>query len=70
MDEENIGTETINDVTETSITEPAFTKRQLVASNKYQDETDILNAVLEDDKVYTLDEVESKINEFMHKEVQ
>lgn len=42
-----------------------FSKEDLVKSKKYQHRRDLLNAVLEDDKKYTIQEVDSKIEKFM-----
>ena len=47
--------------------EPKFSKRQLLNSKKYQHQTDLLNAILENDKSYSLSEVDKLINEFMKK---
>lgn len=48
--------------------ESEFTKRQLLTSKKYQHQTDLLNAILED-RSYTIDEVDKLINDFMKKKV-
>lgn len=37
---------------------PTFTKKKIVASQKYAKRVDILNVLLSDDKSYTLAEVE------------
>lgn len=42
-----------------------FSKEDLVKSKKYQHRRDLLNAILEDDKEYTIQEVDSKIEKFM-----
>lgn len=42
-----------------------FSKEDLVNSKKYQHRRDLLNAILEDDKTYTIQEVDSKIEKFM-----
>lgn len=46
---------------------PKFTKRQLLNSKKYQHQTDLLNAILENDKYYSLSEVDKLIKDFMTK---
>lgn len=46
---------------------PTFSKRQLLNSKKYQHQTDLLNAILETDKSYSLSEVDKLINDFMKK---
>lgn len=42
-----------------------FSKQQLVASKKYSVQRDVLNALLEDGQVYTFDEVDRKLKEFL-----
>lgn len=42
-----------------------FSKQQLVASKKYSVQRDVLNALLIDGQVYTFDEVDRKLNEFL-----
>jgi len=49
---------------------PKFTKRQLLNSKKYQHQTDLLNAILENDKSYSISEVEKLIDEFMKEKVK
>lgn len=44
---------------------PTFTKAQLMASKRYQNKVDLVDALLADDKVYTLDEVDKKIDNFL-----
>lgn len=41
-----------------------FTKAQILKSKKLQDYKDILNVVLKEDGLYTIDEAEMKIKEF------
>ena len=41
-----------------------FSKESLLNSKKYMFQKDLLNILLDDDKEYTLEEVEKKINEF------
>lgn len=42
-----------------------FSKQQLVSSKKYSAQRDVLNALLEDGQVYTFDEVDRKLNDFL-----
>lgn len=42
-----------------------FTKQQLVTSKKYEERKDLLNALLVDDKSYSLIEVEGILNGFL-----
>ncbi len=53
-----------------STNEVGFTKSQLLKSKKYIHQTDVLNVILEDDKNYTIKEVEKLIDGFMKKEVK
>ena len=43
----------------------AFTKAQLVASQRYVHRRDLIGALLEDGKTYTLNEVDALIEKFM-----
>lgn len=54
---------------ETKTTENKFTKLQVLASKKLNCSKDLINAILEDDKAYTLEEVEIKINKYLKGEV-
>ena len=42
-----------------------FTKNQLVTSKKYSEKKDLLNALLVDDRSYTMTEVEEILNDFL-----
>lgn len=48
---------------------PVFLKQDLVKSKRYFDKRDILNALLEDGKTYTLAQVDDIIKTFLSKEV-
>lgn len=41
-----------------------FVKEQIVSAKKYEDEVDIVNALLDEGKSYTLAEVDNIIDEF------
>ena len=43
----------------------AFTKVQLRASKRYAEKQDLINALLEDDKTYTIDEVDALIEKYL-----
>ncbi len=45
--------------------EPAYTKEQVAASQRYAHRRDLVSVLLEDGKAYTLDEVDALINKFM-----
>lgn len=47
-----------------TIIEDRFTKQQIVNSKKFKDNVDLLNALLKDDKLYTLEEVNKRIEDF------
>ena len=44
--------------------EPSFSKSQLVKSKFFFEERDLLNALLNDNKTYTIDEVANMISDF------
>ena len=48
---------------------PTFTKDRLAKSKRYREKVDLINALLEEGKEYTLDEVDARIEEFMNMEV-
>lgn len=49
-------------------TENKFTKSQVLASKKFTNK-DLINAILEDGKSYTLKEVETTVNKYLKGEV-
>lgn len=46
-----------------------FTKDQILGSVRYLDKQDLLNALLEDDKEYSIQEVDKMIKAYNEKEV-
>lgn len=48
----------------------AFTKAQLTASQRYAHRRDLIGALLEDGKTYTLNEVDALIEKFMKGKVR
>lgn len=48
----------------------AFTKDQFYNSKKYEEYKDLIQILLEEDKNYTFEEVDSMIKEFLKKEVK
>lgn len=48
----------------------AYTKEQLTASKRYANRRDIISALLENGKSYTLDEVDALINKYMKGKVK
>lgn len=57
-------------MTEKKTKAPEFFKRDLVKSKRYKSKRDILNALLEDDKAYTIEQVDKMILVFLSKEVK
>ena len=49
---------------------PTFTKAQLMASKRYQNKVDLVDALIADGKVYTLDEVDKIIDSFLKGKVE
>ena len=47
-----------------------FTKEQLLSSGRFRDRRDIVAALLDDDKVYTVETVEGKIEDYMKGKVR
>lgn len=47
------------------LVEPMFSKSQLVRCGRYQDRKDLVDALLDDGKKYTMEQVDKMIGEFM-----
>lgn len=45
----------------------AFSREQILQSKKFANRRDILNVLLEDDKTYSIEDVENLIKEFLNK---
>ena len=56
--------------TKTERAATAYTKAQLTASKRYVNRRDIISALLDDGKTYTLDEVDALINKYMKGKVK
>lgn len=50
--------------------EPVFTKEQIVASKRFQYRRDLLSAVLDDGKSYTMVQVETLMEKYMKGQVK
>lgn len=50
--------------------ETKFVKSQIISSDKYKNRADLLNVLLEDDKEYTLSEIDKKLEDFLGREVK
>lgn len=46
-----------------------YSKEQILKSNKFKNRVDILNVLLQDDKEYSLSDVEDTLNKFMKRRV-
>lgn len=46
-------------------TKPVFSKEQLVICGKYCNRKDLINALLDNDKKYTIEQVDNMIEKFM-----
>lgn len=46
-----------------------YSKEMLLRASKYKDNRDLLQALLEDDKFYTLEEVDALIQNYYKKEI-
>lgn len=55
---------------ENKLEETKFVKSQIISSDKYKNRADLLNVLLEDDKEYTLSEIEKKLEDFLSREVK
>lgn len=63
------GTTATTATTAAAKAEPKYSKRQLLKSKKYMNQRDLINVLLEDDKLYTSSEVESTLNTFLNKKL-
>lgn len=52
------------------IKEPTFTKEQLLSSETYQHKRDLISTLLEENQLYTLQEVEQNIQQFLKRSVK
>jgi hypothetical protein len=52
------------------IEEITFTKEKIIKFKRYSNRIDLLNALLDDNKAYTTDEVDALINNFMKGKVR
>ena len=53
-----------------AVEEVRFSKEQLVASQRYSNLRDVLVAILDDEKSYTLEQVDILVNKFMKGKVK
>ncbi|NYV67276.1 hypothetical protein HYI36_18555 [Bacillus sp. Gen3] len=50
--------------------DPVFSKQQILSSANYRERRDLLNVLLEDDKSYSLKNVNQLIDSFMKRKVK
>ena len=48
----------------------AYPKKQLLTAKRFQDNVDILHAILSDERLYTIEEVEQLLKKFLEREVK
>lgn len=61
--------ETINK-TDSKVEKMKFTKQQILEAKKYANRKDLVGALLEEGKKYSLSEVDSAISDFMKRKVK
>lgn len=66
----NADTGTVNQPVQTEKTKPKFSKSQLVSSDKYRNRRDLVDALLNDDEKYTMEQVDKMIENFMKGKVK
>ncbi len=49
--------------------ESRFTKQQIMTSKKFKNRVDLINTLLKENELYTINEVEEKINKFLKRKV-
>lgn len=54
---------------ETKKEDVKFTKEQILKSKKFKNRVDLIRVILQDDKSYTLEEVQKEIDKFMKRRV-
>lgn len=59
----------VKNTTEKAAEMPVFTKEQLVKAERWFNRRDLLNALLEDDKTYTVEQVDDLIKEYYKKPI-
>lgn len=48
---------------------PTYTKQQFLSAKRFAGHSDLLNALLDDDQIYTMEQVEKLLEDFIKKEV-
>ena len=52
------------------VTEPQFSKEQIVASARYRNHRDLVDALLDEDKSYTMKTVDNLVEKYMKGQVK
>lgn len=55
---------------EPNAAEATFTREQLAASRHFQHRRDVIRAVLEEDRLYTLDQAQAAVDAFLGRKVR
>ena len=63
-------TATTGTVAKSEQTEPMFSKEQILASDRYENRRDLVDALLDTDKSYTLETVDNLIDKYMKGQVK
>ena len=63
-------TATTGTVANSEQTEPVFSKEQILASDRYANRRDLVDALLDTDKSYTLKTVDNLIDKYMNGQVK
>lgn len=66
----NVAEESVQSTSAAEQKEPTFTKEQLVSSERYEKEKDLVTALLEDDKSYTIAETDKLISNHKKRKVE
>ena len=70
MADNNNKAQTKKESAENKSDETKFAKSQIIGSDKYKNRADLLSVLLEDDKEYTLSDIDKKLENFLDKEVK
>lgn len=57
-------------IEEAVITEPSFSKEQIIKSKKYRERADLVGALLISSRTYTFEQVDAEIEKFMKRKVE
>ena len=63
-------TATTEAVAKSEQTEPVFSKEQILASDRYANRRDLVDALLDEDKSYTIETVDNLVEKYMKGQVK